>query len=85
MLLPTHFRIFVEALKKIGFVLENDVLKSPSQQKPSIELNEDAIRKFSKGIFFPDLPCAFFYLDRGELEMFIKLCTIIFKNFLKSL
>ena len=75
MLLPTHFRIFVEALKKIGFVLENDVLKSPSQQKPSIELNEDAIRKFSKGIFFPDLPCAFFYLDRGELEMFIKLCS----------
>lgn len=75
MLLPTHFRIFVEALKKIGFVLENDVLKSPSQQKPSIQLNDEAIRKFSKGIFFPDLPCAFFYLDRGELEMFIKLCS----------
>jgi len=70
MLLTTHFKIFVEALKQNGFIYKDQLLKLND-----IILNDANIRQFSKGLFFPDLPCAFFYLDKGQLEMFIKLCS----------
>ena len=70
MLLTTHFKIFVEALKQNGYIYQDELLKLGD-----IQLNDDNIRQFSKGLFFPDLPCAYFYLDKGQLEMFIKLCS----------
>jgi hypothetical protein len=70
MLLTTHFQIFVEALKQNGYIYKDELLKLGD-----IQLNDDNIRQFSKGLFFPDLPCAYFYLDKGQLEMFIKLCS----------
>jgi len=70
MLLTTHFNIFVEALKQNGFVLKGNTLVLDK-----LVLNDENIRQFSKGLFFPDLPCAYFYLDKGQLEMFIKLCS----------
>ena len=70
MLLTTHFKIFVEALKQNGFIYKDELL-----MLDNLKLNDDQIRQFSKGLFFPDLPCAYFYLDKGQLEMFIKLCS----------
>lgn len=70
MLLPTHFKIFVQALINNGFIYTNNVLESDN-----ITLTDAHIRQFSKGLFFPDLPCAYFYLNKGEVEMFIKLCS----------
>lgn len=71
MLLPTHYKIFITALLKIGFKLEGDSLKFNN-----IIFKDEDFKKISKGLFFPDLPCAYFYIDKNGIDMMIKLCSI---------
>jgi hypothetical protein len=72
MLLPTHYRLLVNAMKKLNFRIENNLVINNN-----IQLDDTQLKNFAKGLFFPDLPCAYFYLEGDELKMFVRLCSVI--------
>ena len=75
MLLPTHYEILMEAIKKMENIL---IDKSNLQMKynEKITISKIDIENLVKGLFYPDLPCAYFYIQNGHLLMDLRLCSV---------
>ena len=70
MLLTTHYQILLYSLKN------NDMVKKINEKLfyNNIEINlEDLV----KGIFYPDLPCSYFFIKDNHIEMIPRLCSVL--------
>jgi hypothetical protein len=71
MLLTTHYQILLLGLKK------NDKIKIINNQIffENKLLTEENIENLIKGVFYPDLPCSYFFTN-NDIEMKVRLCSV---------
>ena len=58
MLLPTHYQLLILSIKKNDkFKIINDTISFDGKN-----LKKDDIENIVKGLFYPDLPCSYFFI-----------------------
>lgn len=77
MLLPTHYDILIEAISKIkGITINKNNIKYSNKNNYTLNLSNTDIENLIKGLFYPDLPCAYFYIENKHLLMDLRLCSV---------
>ena len=74
MLFNTHYQILLLAIKSIKFfnLKEDNIIFNSN-----FNISNNDINNLIKGLFYPDLPCSYFYIKENRIKMEIKLCSIL--------
>jgi hypothetical protein len=74
MLLSTHYQLLLLAIKNNpNFRIEKNKEIFFMDKK----LSEKNIEELVKGLFYPDLPCAYFFIKDNHIEMIPRLCSVL--------
>lgn len=74
MLLPSHYQILINSFKQFKFLINHDTIKIYIKDK-EIMLTTNDIESLTKGLFYPDTPCSYFYLKNNEIDIDFRLCS----------
>jgi hypothetical protein len=74
MLLSTHYQLLLLAIKNNpNFRIE----KNKEIFFMGTKLSEKNIEELVKGLFYPDLPCSYFFIKDNHIEMIPRLCSVL--------
>ena len=74
MLFNTHYQILLLAIKSSKLF---DIQKKNINFNNNLNILDNDINNLIKGLFYPDLPCSYFYIKENRIKMEIKLCSIL--------
>ena len=73
MLLSTHYQLLLLAIKNNpNFRIENKEIFFMGKK-----IDPKNIEEIVKGLFYPDLPCSYFFIKDNHIEMIPRLCSIL--------
>ena len=73
MLLSTHYQLLLLAIKNNDkFTIQNNLILFNGQEIPKSD-----IENMIKGLFYPDLPCSYFFIKDKHIDMKIRLCGVL--------
>lgn len=77
MLLSTHYQILLLAIKNNPNFRIEENKENKEIFFMNTKLSEKNIEEIVKGLFYPDLPCSYFFIKDNHIEMKTQLCSVL--------
>ena len=75
MLFNTHYDMLLLSIKLSNlFNLDSSKLQIKFNDN---NISDKNLNKLMTGLFYPDLPCSYFYIKDKKIEIEIRLCSIV--------